>query len=83
MADMNSAQYFIERFSVTCDKPVSHVQLACCSSHCAVPWGDKNIRVYTTNNFEVICDVVSNFTIEMTLVFYELISKTLLFYCLL
>ncbi|XP_056617550.1 WD repeat-containing protein 27 isoform X5 [Triplophysa dalaica] len=52
MADGSSVQYFIERFSVTCNWPVSHVQLACCSSHCAVPWQDKNIRVYTTNNLE-------------------------------
>ncbi|XP_057197873.1 WD repeat-containing protein 27 isoform X3 [Triplophysa rosa] len=52
MADVSSVQYFIERFSVICNKPVSHVQLACCSSHCAVPWQDKNIRVYTTDNLE-------------------------------
>ncbi|KAA0718154.1 WD repeat-containing protein 27 [Triplophysa tibetana] len=52
MADVSPVQYFIERFSVTCNWPVSHVQLACCSSHCAVPWQDKNIRVYTTNNLE-------------------------------
>ncbi|XP_051946272.1 LOW QUALITY PROTEIN: WD repeat-containing protein 27 [Xyrauchen texanus] len=52
MADVISVQYWIERFSLTCNKPVSHLQLACCPSHCAVPWQDKNIRVYNTNNLE-------------------------------
>uniref|UniRef100_A0A672QIY6 WD repeat domain 27 n=1 Tax=Sinocyclocheilus grahami TaxID=75366 RepID=A0A672QIY6_SINGR len=49
---MAAVQYFIERFSVTCNKPVSHLQLACCPSHCAVPWQDKSIRIYENNNLE-------------------------------
>ncbi|KAK2896923.1 hypothetical protein Q8A67_011411 [Cirrhinus molitorella] len=52
MAAVTSVQYFIERFSVTLDKPVSHLQLACCPSHCAVPWLNKNIRIYENNNLE-------------------------------
>ncbi|XP_056326612.1 WD repeat-containing protein 27 [Danio aesculapii] len=50
MADVTSEQYFIERFSVTCSNPVSHLQLACCPSHCAIPWKDKNIRIYENKN---------------------------------
>ncbi|KTG35441.1 hypothetical protein cypCar_00034829, partial [Cyprinus carpio] len=52
MAAVTSVQYFTERFSLTCNKPVSHLQLACCPSHCAVPWQDKNIRIYENNNLE-------------------------------
>ncbi len=53
MAAVTSMQYFTERFSLTCNKPVSHLQLACCPSHSAVPWQDKNIRIYENNNLEV------------------------------
>ncbi len=53
MAAVTSVQYFTERFSLTFNKPVSHLQLACCPSHCAVPWQDKNIRIYENNNLEV------------------------------
>ncbi|XP_059373212.1 WD repeat-containing protein 27-like isoform X1 [Carassius carassius] len=49
---MAAVQYFIERFSVTCNKPMSHLQLACCASYCAVPWQDKSIRIYENNNLE-------------------------------
>uniref|UniRef100_A0A8C2KJ81 WD repeat domain 27 n=1 Tax=Cyprinus carpio TaxID=7962 RepID=A0A8C2KJ81_CYPCA len=52
MAAVTSVQYFTERFSLTCKKPVSHLQLACCPSHCAVPWQDKNIRIYENSNLE-------------------------------
>uniref|UniRef100_A0A673LYP0 WD repeat domain 27 n=1 Tax=Sinocyclocheilus rhinocerous TaxID=307959 RepID=A0A673LYP0_9TELE len=52
MAAVTSVQYFTERFSLTCNKPVSHLQLACCPSHCAVPWQDKNIRIYENNNLD-------------------------------
>lgn len=53
MAAVTSEQCFVERFTVTCNKPVSHLQLSCCLSHCAVPWEDKNIRIYENNNLEV------------------------------
>uniref|UniRef100_A0A8C1YDB5 WD repeat domain 27 n=1 Tax=Cyprinus carpio TaxID=7962 RepID=A0A8C1YDB5_CYPCA len=49
---MAAVQYFIERFSVTCNKPMPHLQLACCPSHCAVPWQDKSIRIYENNNLQ-------------------------------
>ncbi|XP_048061417.1 WD repeat-containing protein 27 isoform X2 [Megalobrama amblycephala] len=52
MAAVTSEQCFVERFTVTCNKPVSHLQLSCCLSHCAVPWEDKNIRIYENNNLE-------------------------------
>ncbi|TRY93387.1 hypothetical protein DNTS_032877, partial [Danionella cerebrum] len=53
MAAVGSEQYFIEKFSVAYTKLVSpHLQFACCSSHCAVPWQDKNIRVYKNDNLE-------------------------------
>ncbi|XP_067278008.1 WD repeat-containing protein 27 isoform X2 [Pseudorasbora parva] len=52
MAAVTSEQYFEEKFAVTCNKPVSHLQLACCPSHFAVPWQDKNIRIYENHNLE-------------------------------
>ncbi|XP_043110985.1 WD repeat-containing protein 27 [Puntigrus tetrazona] len=52
MAAVTSEHYFTERFSLTFNKPLSHLQLACCPSHCAVSWQDKNIRIYENNNLE-------------------------------
>uniref|UniRef100_A0A8C1XC73 WD repeat domain 27 n=1 Tax=Cyprinus carpio TaxID=7962 RepID=A0A8C1XC73_CYPCA len=49
---MAAVQYFIERFSVTCNKPMPRLQLACCPSHCAVSWQDKSIRIYENNNLQ-------------------------------
>lgn len=59
MAAVTSEQCFVERFTVTCNKPVSHLQLSCCLSHCAVPWEDKNIRIYENNNLEVFLHLFS------------------------
>jgi len=53
MAAVTSEQYLIERLAVTYNNPVSHLQLTCCPSHCAVPWQGKNIRIYENNNLEV------------------------------
>ncbi|KAG5831364.1 hypothetical protein ANANG_G00302970 [Anguilla anguilla] len=36
---------------MTSPTPVSHVQLACCSSHCAFPWQGNELRVYINNDF--------------------------------
>ncbi|KAL4641228.1 WD repeat-containing protein 27 isoform X1 [Arapaima gigas] len=37
-----------ERFSANCGLLVSHVQLACCPSHCVYPWHGKELRVHST-----------------------------------
>ncbi|KAG9344463.1 hypothetical protein JZ751_011133, partial [Albula glossodonta] len=38
--------------TMTCGPPVSHVQLACCTTHCAFPWQGKELRVYSNTNFD-------------------------------
>ncbi|KAM3863052.1 WD repeat-containing protein 27 [Diretmus argenteus] len=42
----------VEKLSLTCDRLVSHRQLACCRSHCGVPSRDKDLRVYNHTDIE-------------------------------
>ncbi|KAJ8385477.1 hypothetical protein AAFF_G00185730 [Aldrovandia affinis] len=45
-----------EKFALTmtCGTPISHVQLACCTSHCAIPWEGKELRVYSNADPELM-----------------------------
>uniref|UniRef100_A0A673K4N9 Uncharacterized protein n=1 Tax=Sinocyclocheilus rhinocerous TaxID=307959 RepID=A0A673K4N9_9TELE len=75
---MAAVQYFIERFSVTCNKPVSHLQLACCPSHCAVPWQDKGIRIYENNNLEPPLELIGHHGDVSAMVFGTLRDRLVL-----
>lgn len=71
-------QCFVEQFTVICNKSVSHVQLACCSSHCAVPWLDKNIRVYTTNNLKHPLELTGHYGEVSAMVFGTMKDRLIL-----
>ncbi|XP_061083570.1 WD repeat-containing protein 27 [Conger conger] len=40
-----------EKLNLTSPTPVSHVQLACCNSHCAFPWQGNELRIYINTDF--------------------------------
>lgn len=39
-----------ERLAVSCGALVSHVQLACCSSHFAYPWQGTELRIHSNTD---------------------------------
>ncbi|XP_034538493.1 WD repeat-containing protein 27 isoform X3 [Notolabrus celidotus] len=42
----------LEKLSLTCDRLLSHLQLACCLSHCGVPLQGKDLLVYSNTDTE-------------------------------
>ncbi|XP_077092701.1 WD repeat-containing protein 27 isoform X4 [Siphateles boraxobius] len=78
MAAVTSEQYFVERFAVTCNNPVSHLQLTCCPTHCAVPWQGKNIKIYENNNLESPLELTGHHSEVSAMVFGTVSDRLIL-----
>ncbi|XP_026870034.2 WD repeat-containing protein 27 isoform X2 [Electrophorus electricus] len=69
----------VEKFSLDSEQPMTHLQLACCSSHYAFPRQGKNLEVYRTTSTERPLHLTGHHSSVSALVFGE--KRTPLLLC--